>query len=62
MDILSFNEKRNFITNAERVYSYITNQKDFEDLAEIMKDPASYDKYGITTGIISNKSKSIFAA
>ena len=28
---LVVNEKQNFITNAERVYSYITNQEDFEE-------------------------------
>ena len=36
--------------------------KDFVALAEIMKDPANYDKYGITTGVIFNKSKSILRA
>ena len=28
---LVVNEKKNFLTSAERVYSYITNQKDFEE-------------------------------
>ncbi len=36
--------------------------KDFDELAEIMKDPANYDKYGITTGVIFNKSKSALIA
>ena len=36
--------------------------KEFVQLAKIMQDPASYDKYKITTGIIFNKSKSILKA
>lgn len=36
--------------------------KDFENLAEIMKDPASYDKFRISTGPIFNKSKLILKA
>jgi len=37
-------------------------QKDFEKLAEIMKDPANYDKYKITTGIVFNKARVILKA
>jgi len=38
------------------------DDKGFEELAEIMSDPENYDKYGITTGILSNKSKTILRA
>ncbi len=36
--------------------------EEFDRLVQIMKDPTSYDKLGITTGIIFNKSRAIFKA
>lgn len=36
--------------------------EDYKKLAEIMKDKENYDKLGITTGVIFNKSKVIFKA
>ncbi len=37
-------------------------EKDFDKLAEIMKNPENYDKLGITTGVVFNKAKTIFKA
>lgn len=38
------------------------NTEDYKKLAEIMQDKENYDKLGITTGVIFNKSKVIFKA
>jgi len=38
------------------------NDKEFDKLVNIMKDPKSYGEYGITTGLVFNNSKGIFKA
>jgi len=55
-------EKQEFSELFARIKSGKASREDLDKLAIIMQDPENYEKYGITTGIVFNKSKTLLTA